>query len=143
MKPIFISFLLFTSIILAQEANNKTAISSNLTTICTALESYKVDENGYPETLDALFPTYIKEKPEEFLNTLKYEVKEEDSYEGAGDLVYKKFLLTYKGKDNIKGTEDDIVIDTHKVIKQPEGFGLKELMIITGLLWEADNHGKT
>lgn len=111
------------------QVDNSSA-SNSLVTICTALESYKIDANGYPESLKSLFPTYIKKKPEEFLKTLTYEVKEEDSFEGAGDLVYEKFLLTYKGKDNIKGTDDDVVIDTHKVLRQPDGFGLNKNIIV-------------
>lgn len=63
---IALSVLLLSLASTAQSPVQTTDTIPHLTTLCIALESYKVDANGYPETLDALFPTYIKEKPEGF-----------------------------------------------------------------------------
>jgi len=135
--------ILFGTSMTAQTLSQHDTLKSHLTAICTALESYKVDANGYPETLEALFPTYIKEKPLAFLESLDYEVDEDflvhlpenpfghkkyvKTYED--EPVYERFLLTHEGTDNIKGTADDIVIDTHKVTKQPDGSMLEDCII--------------
>jgi hypothetical protein len=107
----------------SQEAKN------TLTIICNALESYRVDFSGYPDSFEALHPTYLNQ---EFMPKdlhMRYFVREQHAIQAPEGKMFTHFILTFDGQDGIPGTTDDIVIDTQKVVQQPKGFGLPEVVV--------------
>ena len=128
-KGIIILLILCTSLFcLAGEAGTQT-IKGQLAGVCTALEAYKVDYEGYPGTLSALVPAYLPASSEDFLKGLRYEVREDHALPGLNPKAYKTFKLTWAGADQRLSTADDVVIDTQRVVQQPEGFRLSEFVV--------------
>jgi hypothetical protein len=117
---------------LAAEAGTQT-IKQQLRGVCTALEAYKVDYEGYPGALSALVPAYLPASSEDFLKGLRYEVREDHALPGLNPKAYKAFRLTWAGADQTLSTKDDVVIDTQRVAQQPKGFGFGVIGIGSGL----------
>lgn len=120
-------FIAFCSMLWAQD------IRQDFETVCHALESYGVDYNGYPSSLDALFPVFMETKPEAFLKHLRYQVFEPHAFQAPEGKMYKRFFLTFDGADGVLGTPDDVAIDTLKVLHQPPGFGFGEVVFKSDL----------
>lgn len=78
----------------------KLALESKITNIKRALESYNLDNDKYPETLDALVPYYLS--IEEFIK---------DPWGGWFELETdeeNRLILVSSGKDRVLGNDDDI-----------------------------------
>jgi hypothetical protein len=78
----------------------KLALDSKVTNIKRALESYSLDNDKYPETLDALVPNYLR--IEEYIRDpwgewFELETDEENN-----------LILVSSGIDRVLGNDDDI-----------------------------------
>lgn len=78
----------------------KLALDSKITNIKRALESYSLDNDKYPETLDALVPYYLR--IEEYIRDPWGELFELETDEE------NHLILVSSGIDRVLGNDDDI-----------------------------------
>jgi hypothetical protein len=78
----------------------KLALDSKISAIKRALESYNLDNDKYPETLDVLVPNYLR--IEEYIRDPWGELFELETDEE------NRLILVSSGIDRVLGNEDDI-----------------------------------
>jgi len=133
MKRFSIALFITASFFAGSIAQQQTDAKTYLEKTCQALGAYKVDYEGYPDSLSALVPAYLQAASEDFLKGLRYEVRADHALPGLNPKVYKTFNLTWAGADQMFSTIDDVVIDTQHVAQQPKGFGIGVFGIGSGL----------